>query len=330
LETVSEYKYLGVIFSENTDYIAHSQTLSKAAGRALGGVINKIHSKGIGFKSFEKLFYNCVVPVLDYCSSVWGYKEYQTLDSVQNRAVRYFLGLHRFAPVAAITGDIGWLPSKFRRWINMLRYWNKLMNMDDQRLPKKVFTADYNICQSNWSNDIKQIMISLGLSTYFTEKRPVDLKLANEKILSLFNEQWYTSVQNSPKLRTYKLFKTNFKTEQYIVLNLEKNERSMLAQFRCGILPLRVETGRFIGENVNQRICTFCDQEQIENETHFLVECTKYDNIRQQVFEDLLSDPSYINKNKEDRLTFLVNENARKTAKYIVKAFMFRRSLIYS
>ena len=173
-------------------------------------------------------------------------------------------------------------------------------------------------------------MISLGLSTYFTEKRPVDLKLANEKILSLFNEQWYTSVQNSPKLRTYKLFKTNFKTEQYIVLNLEKNERSMLAQFRCGILPLRVETGRFIGENVNQRICTFCDQEQIENETHFLVECTKYDNIRQQVFEDLLSDPSYINKNKEDRLNFLVNENARKTAKYIVKAFMFRRSLIYS
>jgi hypothetical protein len=90
LETVSEYKYLCVIFSENTDYIPHCQTLSKSAGRALGGVINNIHSKGIGFKSFEELFCNCVVPVLDYCSSVWGYKEYQTLDSVQKRAVRYF------------------------------------------------------------------------------------------------------------------------------------------------------------------------------------------------------------------------------------------------
>jgi hypothetical protein len=42
------------------------------------------------------------------------------------------------------------------------------------------------------------------------------------------------------------------------------------------------------------------------------------------VFEDLLSDPSY----QEDRLTFLINEKAKKKpAKYIVKAFMTRSDI---
>jgi hypothetical protein len=78
------------------------------------------------------------------------------------------------------------------------------------------------------------------------------------------------------------------------------------------VRDLRVETGRFIG-----REYVHSDQEQIENETHFLVECTKYDNIRQQVFEDLLSDPSY----QEDRLTFLINEKAKKNSKIHCESF---------
>ncbi|XP_053387326.1 uncharacterized protein LOC123542028 [Mercenaria mercenaria] len=35
-----------------------------------------------------------------------------------------------------------------------------------------------------------------------------------------------------------------FETENYVKLNLKRNERSLLAQLRCGILPLRIETGR--------------------------------------------------------------------------------------
>lgn len=53
---------------------SHCEALTKAAGRALGGLIKKIHGlMDFGFKSYQKLVYNCVVPVMDYCSSVWGY-----------------------------------------------------------------------------------------------------------------------------------------------------------------------------------------------------------------------------------------------------------------
>ena len=116
LETVKTYKYLGVIFDENKDFKENAEHLAKGGGRALGAVISKINTlKEYGIKTYEKLFSSCVVPIQDYNSSVWGFKDYDCIDSVQSRSMRYFLGAHRFAPKLAINGDVGWLPAKMRR-----------------------------------------------------------------------------------------------------------------------------------------------------------------------------------------------------------------------
>ena len=116
IELVETYKYLGVIFHEKSEFSQTVDTLATGGGRALGGIISKLHGlKDFGFKTFEKLYYSCVVPVTDYSSSVWGYKPYAQLDYIQNRAIRYFLGVHRFTPILAIVGDSGWLPSQYRR-----------------------------------------------------------------------------------------------------------------------------------------------------------------------------------------------------------------------
>lgn len=63
-ETVREYKYLGVIFSDTGNYTAHCEAISKGAGRALSGIIYKIKNlKDFGYKSYEKLYNNCVIPM---------------------------------------------------------------------------------------------------------------------------------------------------------------------------------------------------------------------------------------------------------------------------
>ena len=65
LETTDRYKYLGVIFHEKQYYSINSEALGKAAGRALGSIISKIHSlKELGFKAYEKLYSSCVMPIL--------------------------------------------------------------------------------------------------------------------------------------------------------------------------------------------------------------------------------------------------------------------------
>ena len=68
-ETVDYYKYIGVTFHCKSDFSTNCEALSRAAGRALGSMINKIHPlKDTGFRCFEKLYTSCVVPILDYGS----------------------------------------------------------------------------------------------------------------------------------------------------------------------------------------------------------------------------------------------------------------------
>ena len=51
-------------------------------------------------------------------------------------------------------------------------------------------------------------------------------------------------------LRTYKLFKNEFGTEKYVELFMPKTYRSALCKFRCGVSPIRIETGRYERLNV--------------------------------------------------------------------------------
>ena len=57
--------------------------------------------------------------------------------------MRYFLGVHGFTPVPALNGEMGWLPSRFRRYLNTIRLWNRLIKMDNNCLTKTIFLWDY-------------------------------------------------------------------------------------------------------------------------------------------------------------------------------------------
>jgi hypothetical protein len=83
-------------------------------------------------------------------------------------------------------------------------------------------------------------------------------------------------------LRLYKEVKTNMDAELYVKLNLTSSERSMLAQLRMGILPIRIETGRFTNMKLSDRICQICQEQKVEDEIHFLFICDSYSERRQR------------------------------------------------
>ena len=124
---------MGVTLNEFLDYEVVSAVLAEAGCRALGGMIHRSKNiNGLRYTYYTTLFDRWVTPILDYCSSVWGYKSSTKIDTVQNRAMRYFMGVHKFAPNLSVIGDMGWWPSNIRRKISMLKLWNRLLNMDGQ------------------------------------------------------------------------------------------------------------------------------------------------------------------------------------------------------
>ena len=74
--------------------------------------------------------------MLDYASEIWGYRGYEKIDQVQSRAIRAYFGVHGFAPNLSIQGDMGWTDGSIRRRVNMVRYWNRPVRLNDDRLTK--------------------------------------------------------------------------------------------------------------------------------------------------------------------------------------------------
>jgi hypothetical protein len=65
IEYVSNYKYLGVYIDEHMKFDIAATNLAKSGSRALGALLSKFKlSNDMGFKTFEKLYENCVIPVL--------------------------------------------------------------------------------------------------------------------------------------------------------------------------------------------------------------------------------------------------------------------------
>ena len=333
VDYASVYRYLGVHLNEHLEFGIIAETLSKAGGRALGAVISKIHSyKDVGFKTYSKLYYTCVVPVLDYCSGVWGFKNFDKIDMIQNRAIRYFMGVHRFTPILAITGDMGWVVSTNRRWANVLRLWNRLVNMNENRLTKKVFNYDYSMTGGkNWCSEVKTILTKVDLLTHFQNKTPVDLVFVENHLLYVYKIDWLDKLQTVSKLRTYREFKFEYSTEKYLLSNMTKLEKSHFAQFRCGILPLRVETGRYSGLKVHERVCHCCNSTETEDEIHFLFKCSCYQDLRQTLISKATETKSnFLMLNDFEKLRHVVDNHFIYVAKFIVNAMKRRKSLLYN
>jgi hypothetical protein len=127
LEVVNKYKYLGIALNEHLNFTVTADILAGAGGRALGSIISKFSTfRNIGYITFTKLFQTSVSPVIEYAAEIWGYKDNAKCERVQERAARYYLGVHSKAPLLALTGDMGWMTAKLHRHIKMAKYWNRL------------------------------------------------------------------------------------------------------------------------------------------------------------------------------------------------------------
>ena len=49
-----------------------------------------------------------------------------------------------------------------------------------------------------------------------------------------------------------------------------------MAKLRCGVLPIKIETGRFVNLALEDRICEVCNLNEKEDELHFICKCELY------------------------------------------------------
>ena len=234
--------------------------------------------------------------------------------------MRYFLGVGRYTPNAAVYGEMAWEPPMVKQWGCLANYWSRLSCMRSDRLNKRIAqwaSRKASVSCKNWFYNFKSKLSVLDLQMFNSIEVEISKSafVANVKqcIMSEFTENWVATINRTNavsgrgrnKLRTYRTFKQTYDVEKYCLIILPPSHRSAFCKFRCGVAPIRIETGRYENLSEEDRKCPFC-RNIVEDEAHVILDCPIYEDFRPNLFlraSDVCND--FIDKNKLDQLNVL-------------------------
>ena len=292
------YRYLGIWLNEHLDMKKTVRELCKSAGRALSALYTKFcHAGGMSYDVYTKLYTTLVEPVLFYGSGIWGINKYKEVQYVQNKACKYFLGAGKNASNLATRGDMGWPSVTVTQRTEVCRLLLRMENMEENRIARLIHEWGKHQPKS-WEKRVYKLLDQLGASEFLQCNSSNKKKLCDVKEVFIQSDsiEWRNDIwddRNKPngnKLRTYRLYKTEPELSEYVRTVKYRDHRRVLSKFRCGNLPLAIETGRYSKPPtpLSDRICQVCAETRnvatLEDETHFLIDCPFYSDIRYKLF----------------------------------------------
>ena len=70
-------------------------------------------------------------------------RKFPQTEQIQYQAARYYLGVHRFAPIGGLLGDMGWCSARVRHNLLALKHWNRMCKLDASRTTRKFLSGIY-------------------------------------------------------------------------------------------------------------------------------------------------------------------------------------------
>ena len=204
------------------------------------------------------------------------------------------------------------------------------MRTPKHRLMYRVFKWDCNLNNSGqintWSNEVKTILYENNLNQLYDLQQIFPAKIiASQLQTSMFINQQNilkNECESKPKLRTFITFKDYKTLPAHVGKPLTFLERKILSKLRLGILPIRLETARYLRPIVpeDQRIC-YCDSGSVESEFHILFVCEKYSNLREAWMSRLSKPDQFYQLQPQEKFKLVLNEpnNVRHTAQFLIK-----------
>ena len=140
----------------------------------------------------------------------------------------------------------------------------------------------------SWYSSIKQLCSVLDINLESSSQSKFKFKkIIKKNIDRTFLDEWYNKRQEytSGKLETYCKLNTHFGCEKDINEIRNFNHRRSITRLRISAHILKIETGRYIKLDRSERLCDKCSAGAVEDEQHFLIECSKFNEYRNNLFQ---------------------------------------------
>ena len=223
-------------------------------------------------------------------------------------------------------GECGEIPPSVICQKNAMCYYKRLQGMPENSLAKRVFcelTKLNDMGFKTWVTSVRKIVSRYSVSLDSELNVNVFKQKCQETLERKFILDWQNEIGDDSKhpiLKTYKMFKLEFKFQPYLALVKDPKYRIAVSKLRASSHMLEIERGRHTRPitPVKNRRCPKCNV--IENEIHFVLECTINQTERLKLFDKILSIDSYcINLLPENKFVYLMNTENERIMKWFAK-----------
>ena len=196
------------------------------------------------------------------------------------RAARAYLGLPKNVTSFGLISEVDWMLPQAQMQIKMIRRFGRLLKTPNNRLMKRIYIWDKYLNESeqisSWSGEIKSILYANNLNVVYDSQQVFAVKhIVKQLEETLFRKQLIfveNACKDKPKLRTFLTFKDFKNISPHAYKPLSFLERKTISKTRLGILPIRLETARYLRPIIpeEQRTC-YCNDGEPESEHHVLL-----------------------------------------------------------
>jgi hypothetical protein len=302
---------LGIEFDKSGNWLNALQKNVGKCKKSMGHLYSLTDNpdQGLNVGQLAELWGLFARPCLLYGSEIWSTlsdSALETMEVTQTMAGRQMLGKSGDSNIirAAVYGDLGWMSVKSHLRLAKLRFFGRLLRLPGNRLVKRVFLlSSSNFSKSlatlpladvptSWCKEMFQILIDLGLKTWWTQPLPDSLLLsanafkreAKKYVHRLDAAEWKLDIDEPPVPQTglsakehYHRIKIQKGPERFLV---EGDRKSALFEFylraRNFGLNARTQHGLPGPPALARKSCLLCNLNCIEDEEHFILTCSAY------------------------------------------------------
>jgi hypothetical protein len=183
----------------------------------------------------------------------------------------------------------------------MINFWCNVATGEENKISSILYKwvkvlHDQDIKKSVWIEKVKATLANMDMTYIFhdiTSDHKIWLKNDTKaRLESIYARRWSESVFNNSACTNYRAMTLVKKTQNYI-LKLPKRYIYIyaLCKFKCVNHYLPIVTGRYSDTPYEERTCTFCQNNDIGDEFHYLFICGKFATERTRYIESYYYTP---------------------------------------
>ena len=201
--------------------------------------------------------------------------------------------------------------------------------MDRSRLPRKAYNMLFELDSRghvNWVTNIRRCLQENGFGDVWQFQGAGNLNTFlyafRQRLIDVKWQAWHAHISTSDRFDSYRNFTSTHLLKPYLLVDLDRNLKHLLAKFRFGASDILTHKNRYKAQDNNDSSCPLC-RETEETEVHFVLTCPALQDIRTNFIPaKYFRQPNYFH------LCLLLSSTIPDTVKnlslFLSKAFRFR------